>query len=214
MKGSSLWWMVAVVVVVGTGLVTWRFAWFVAPLAWTGEAVALAVALDVTPGRCVVDVGAGDGAMAEAMAAIVGPQGRVHATEIAPARLAALAARKARGALSHMEIVAAKSDETGLADGGCDALYLRHVFHHLADAPTMARRLTRAVRPDGRIAIIDFPPGALWFHGPDHGVRVDEVGAAFTAAGWRLRERRDDWGGGTFLVVFERATAQAAAAKD
>ena len=205
MKSNTLWIAVpALATVAAAGAIAWRFAWFVAPLAWTGEAAQLALALGVRPGVCVADVGAGEGTMAEALARLVGADGRVYATEISDDRLADLAARKARRGLANVTVVAAHADDTGLPDGACDALYLRHVFHHLRDRPAMVARLTRAVRPGGRIAIIDFPPGALWFHGADHGVTPDSVREAFWNAGWRLRERRDDWGGGTFLVVFER----------
>ena len=47
------------------------------------------------------------------------------------------------------------------------------------------------MRPGGRVAVIDFAPGTLWFHGADHGVRPDDVVRAFQAAGLRLRERVD-----------------------
>jgi hypothetical protein len=33
------------------------------------------------------------------------------------------------------------------------------------------------------------------------------VEAAFRVAGWRLSTRTDAWGGGLFLLVFERAAA-------
>jgi len=204
MKPSGVWLGISVVAVVALSAVAWRFAFFVLPLAWTGEARLLAEALGLRPGMCVADVGAGDGRMAEAMAAVVGEGGRVIATEISADRLADLAARKSRRSLANVEVVAAGDDITGLEDARCDALYLRHVFHHLDDRPAMARQLARAVRPEGRIAVVDFPPGALWFHGTTHGVSADDVAAAFAAAGWRVRERRDDWGGGTFLVVVER----------
>jgi len=204
MKTSTIWTGAALTAVAAAAAVAWRFAFLVAPLAWTGEARALADALGVGPGMCVADVGAGDGAMAEAMAAAVGPEGRVLATELSAERLRDLAARKSRRGLANLEVVAARGDATGLPDGGCDAVYLRHVFHHLQDRPAMAARLTRATREDGRIAVIDFPPDVLWFHGDDHGVRADDVRDAFQRAGWRERERRADWGGGTYLVVFER----------
>jgi hypothetical protein len=61
----------------------------------------------------------------------------------------------------------------------------------------------RSVEPGGRIAVIDFAPGQLWFHGRDHGVDPDEVVAVFAAAGTRLVRRDDRWGGPTFLLVFE-----------
>jgi len=204
MKTRTMWTGAALTAGAAAAAVAWRFAFLVAPLAWTGEARALAEALGVRPGICVADVGAGDGAMAEAMAAAVGPQGRVVATELSAERLRDLAARKSERALANLEVVAASSESTGLPDGACDAVYLRHVFHHLQDRPAMAARLTRATRQDGRIAVIDFPPGVLWFHDDGHGVRADDVRDAFRRAGWRERERRADWGGGTYLVVFER----------
>ncbi len=55
--------------------------------------------------------------------------------------------------------------------------------------------------------MIDFAPGTLWFHGADHGVTPDRIRAAFSNAGWRLRQQVDDWGGGMFLVVFEQRGA-------
>ncbi len=209
MRSSTGWMAAALILVAGTGVVAWRFAFLVAPPTWTGEARALAKTLGVRPGTCVADIGAGDGAMAEAISAMVGASGRVLATELSAGRLRDLAARKARRGLANLEIVAARVDDTGLPEGGCDALYLRHVFHHLRDRPAMAARLTRATKTGGRIAVIDFPPDALWFHGADHGVSADEVADAFETAGWRQRARRDNWGGGTFLVVFERGGAPA-----
>jgi ubiquinone/menaquinone biosynthesis C-methylase UbiE len=184
--------------------VAWRFAWFALPLSATGEAERLAAALGIGPAARVADVGAGTGAMAERMAGIVGREGAVYATELSAARRDDLAARKARRGLESMRVVAAWPDATGLPAACCDALYLRHVFHHIADRSAFVAALTRAVRPGGRIAIIDFPPGALWFHGADHGVTADDVRAAFWEVGWRERERQQSWGGSTFLVVFER----------
>lgn len=103
--------------------------------------------------------------------------------------------------------MAAGETTTGLPPACCDALYLRTVFHHLGDRGTFAAALAEAVRPGGRIAVIDFAPGTLWLHGGDHGVTPADVEAAFGRAGWRVTARDDAWGGGLFLLVFERAAA-------
>jgi len=34
--------------------------------------------------------------------------------------------------------------------------YLRNTYHHFPEPPAYLRRVARALRPDGRIAIIDF----------------------------------------------------------
>jgi hypothetical protein len=62
------------------------------------------------------------------------------------------------------------------------------------------------------VAVIDFAPGALWFHGgapdgtrrPGHGVSRADAIAEFTAAGFVVREEVPDWSGPLWLVVFSR----------
>jgi ubiquinone/menaquinone biosynthesis C-methylase UbiE len=101
-------------------------------------------------------------------------------------------------------VVEAAADETRLANECCDAVYLRTVFHHIGDKGAFARSLARTVRTGGRVAVIDFPPGALWFHEADHGVSAATVIDACYQAGLRLVQQSEDWGGGTYLLVFER----------
>ncbi len=194
--------VVLVALVVGT--IVWRFAFFVAPFAWTGEPARLAGALGLQPGMQIADIGAGSGALAVAMASFVGSTGHVYATEVAPERRAAIEQRVSRASLGNVHAVAAGEASTQLPDSCCDAVYLRAVFHHIADRSTFAGDVARALRPGGRVGVLDFAPGTLWFHGADHGVQPDSVLHAFQVTGLRLRERIDDWGGGMFLFVFER----------
>jgi hypothetical protein len=56
----------------------------------------------------------------------------------------------------------------------------------------------------GRAAIIDFPPGALFMHGADHGIEAQVVLRAFAAAGLDLDGREDNWGGAMYLLVFRK----------
>lgn len=192
------------VAAVAAGAVVWRFAFFVAPFAWTGEPARLAEVLQIQPGMRVADIGAGTGAHAVALAGYVGGSGQIYATELSPDRRREIATRIARASVRNVQVIAAADEATGLSDDCCDAIYMRAVFHHIADRVAFATRVTRALRPGGRVAAIDFPPGTLWFHGTDHGVHADEVSKSFQAAGLQLRQRIDDWGGGMFLLVFER----------
>jgi ubiquinone/menaquinone biosynthesis C-methylase UbiE len=138
------------------------------------------------------------------MAGFVGRSGQVYATELSPERRRQIDARITRASARNVQAVLAADRATGLPDGCCEAIYMRGVFHHVGDRPAFAAQVTRALRPGGRVAVIDFAPGTLWFHGSDHGVHADEVSKSFEAAGLPLRERIDDWGGGMFLLVFER----------
>jgi SAM-dependent methyltransferase len=194
---------VALALVAG-GAVAWRFAFYILPFGWTGEPERLARALDLRHGSVVADLGAGSGALAAAMAAQVGEQGRVYATELSAERRAAIERRVRRGGISNLQVVTAGETETGLPDRCCDGVYLRAVLHHVGNREAFADSLARTVRPGGRLAIIDFAPGTLWFHGADHGVPAETVIEAMRPAGFRLRERDDNWGGGMFLLVFQR----------
>lgn len=196
--------VLAVVVAVAAALVVWRFAIFVLPFGWTGEAERLSARLRVAPGQTVADIGAGDGALAVEMAARVGPGGTVYATEIAADRRQAIAARVAAEGRHNVRIVEATASATQLPDDCCDAIYLRTVLHHVDDKRGFARALARALRAGGRLAIIDFPPGAIWFHGAEHGVSGATVIGACGEAGLQLIHQVNDWGGGTYLLVFER----------
>ena len=194
---------------VGVGALVWRFGYYVAPFAWTAEPQRLAAELGVVAGMAVADIGAGGGDMAAAMAAVVGAGGLVYATELSPSRRDALARRVAGAGLDNVRVVAAGAVETGLSPHCCDAVYMRTVFHHVSDPRAFAVSVAAAVRPGGRIAVIDFAPGTLWFHGADHGVTPDRIRTAFRDAGWRLRGQVDDWGGGMYLLVFEPPAAAA-----
>jgi hypothetical protein len=97
-------------------------------------------------------------------------------------------------------------------------LLLRNVYHHVQDPQAFARALRRAVRDDGRLVVIDFDTGALWFHGgrpgdtsvrrPGHGVDRAAAIAELSAAGFQLECQIRDWSGPMWLAIF-RATSAA-----
>jgi ubiquinone/menaquinone biosynthesis C-methylase UbiE len=193
----------AATTVVGLAVVAWKFSFFFLPYSWTSEPSRLAQALRLQAGMRVTDIGAGSGAMAIAMATLVGNSGVVYATELAPDQLAEIESRSRRAGLPNIQVIEAAETETGLPDRCCDAAYMRAVFHHVAHPSAFASDVARALRPGGRLAVIDFAAGALWFHGADHGVSPASVQRAFESAGLRLVTRDDHWGGGMFLLVFE-----------
>ena len=79
---------------------------------------------------------------------------------------------------------------------------MRMVWHHIQDPASFARELRRAIKPGGHIGIIDFARGALPHLAVDHGVDPAPIVAAFTAAGFEVASRQDEWGGRNFLLVF------------
>jgi len=195
---------VLLLAVLAGGIIGWRFAIFVLPFRWTGEPARLADLLRLRPGSTVADIGAGNGALAVEIARLVGDRGLVYATELSATRQREIEAQAARAGAGHLRVVAATSDRTHLPDACCDAIYMRTVLHHIADREAFARQTREALRAGGRLAIIDFPPGGLWFHGRDHGVTATDAVRAFQAGGLTPLTRIENWGGGTYLLLFGR----------
>ena len=171
------------------------------PIGWSGEAERLAAALRIESGAVVADIGAGNGALVVELSRLVGPQGRALATERTPDQRRRIADRAAAAGAT-VTVVEAGERTTGLPDACCDAIVMRMVMHHIVDPAEFARDIRRSVRNGGRVGIIDFAPGALPHLAGDHGVTRDLVVAYFTAAGFEVDSRDDNWGGRNYLVVF------------
>jgi ubiquinone/menaquinone biosynthesis C-methylase UbiE len=182
----------------------WAWRFHVLPPDWTGELHRLLVVLGVGEGSRVAEIGAGSGSMAEGVARAIGSTGHLYATEIDDARLAAIARRARSAELSQLEPVRAVERDVALPDGCCEAVYMRNVMHHIGDPAEFARAVARAIKPGGRVVVIDFLPGTFLHLGPAHGLVPARAVEAFAGAGLSLIHRDDHWGGGMFLVALRK----------
>jgi SAM-dependent methyltransferase len=185
----------------------WGWAFHVLRPDWTGELDKLLIVLGVREGSRVAEIGAGNGSMAEGVARAIGSTGHLYATEIDEARLAAIARRARSAELSQLEPVRAGERDVALPDLCCDAVYMRNVMHHVRDTAEFARAVARAVKPGGRVVVIDFLPGTFLHLGPAHGLAPGRAVEAFAGAGLSLIHRDDGWGGGMFLVALRKDPA-------
>jgi ubiquinone/menaquinone biosynthesis C-methylase UbiE len=180
------------------------------------EAPKLAEVLALKPGMIVADVGAGGGAMSVEMARWLGPAGRVYATDIGAAQLAEIAAAVKESALTNVVVLEGGVSSTNLPNECCDAIFLRDVYHHLTRPQEFDASLLAALKPKGRLAIMDFPPdpgspvpaGVPADRG-GHGVTTAIIVNEVTRAGFRLLETMPRWPpdnvpGRLFLVMFEK----------
>jgi ubiquinone/menaquinone biosynthesis C-methylase UbiE len=114
--------------------------------------------LELKPGMTVGDVGAGFGAWTVRLAREVGPTGRVYATDIGEAQLAALRDITQRERLNNVTVIAGAPNSTNLPPLCCEAILIRDAYHHLTQPEAMIRSLAASLKPGGRLAVIDFPP--------------------------------------------------------
>jgi ubiquinone/menaquinone biosynthesis C-methylase UbiE len=174
-----------------------------------GEIGRLAELMAWKAGTVVADIGAGDGVYAFAAAGLVGPTGRVYATEIDAKKLAELRDEVAKRKLGNVMVVESKEAETNLPAGCCDAIFLRRVYHHLTKPVEFDAGLVRSLKSGGRLAIIDFPPRAglepvegVPSNRGGHGIPEKIVIEELKAAGLQVEKIVEDWPEGSYCVVF------------
>ena len=164
-------------------------------------------ALGLREGTTVCEMGAGDGDLTIAAAKIVGPSGRVYTSELGDDRLRTLRERTAAANLPHIVVVEADAAKTNLPDGACDTLFMRNVYHHFADPAAMTVSIREALKPGGRLAVVDFTPPGKEADSPadrdadgTHGVSAGTVMRELKQAGFVRMESEagaDRW----FIVV-------------
>ena len=201
------------IVVAGVGLIP---LWYDDPEA---DAARLEPLLALRPGATAAEVGAGRGRLAVALAARLGPEGRVYATEIEAGRRDDIRAAAERAGTRNLTVLEAGTERTNLPPDCCDAVYLRRVYHHFTAPAALAASLFEAVRPGGRLAVIDFAPGLWTFFlfrpagVPEdrggHGVPPAIVARELQQAGFVLERRIDDWNWHEFCLVFRKQPSEA-----
>ena len=119
-------------------------------------------ALDLRAGSIVAEIGAGDGELTVSIARIVGEAGRVFSNELNDGKVQALRLKAQNSGLTNVTVVAGRVTETSLPDQCCDGIFMRDVYHHFSDPAAMNASIMRALRPGGRLVILEFgpPPGA------------------------------------------------------
>jgi SAM-dependent methyltransferase len=139
-------------------------------------------ALELGPAMVVADIGAGTGYFAVRLARAI-PDGHVIATDIEPDMVRYLTDRAARERLPNLRAQLTPPDDPQLAAGTLDRILVVDVWHHLGDRVAYARALARALRPGGKLAIVDFKLDAKHGPPPEHRLAPDQILADLRDAG-------------------------------
>lgn len=143
-------------------------------------------ALNITPGARVADLGAGGGYFTFPLAEAVGPHGRVYAVDVDDAGLRFIEKQaKQRGGVDNIELILATPNASRISPEKVNLIFICNTYHHLPDRIAYFRSLTDALRPEGRIAIIEYrDEGWAGFFG--HATSKDTIRQELEAAGYRL----------------------------
>ena len=135
------------------------------PQVWGPAGQSLVFALGLASGETVLDVCSGTGASAIPAAAAVGPDGIVHAVDLADELLEVGRVKATERALRNIDFVAADATEweppSTVPDAGYDALACSYGIFFLPDPEADFARLVSVVRPGGRVGVTVWRKGAI-----------------------------------------------------
>jgi cyclopropane fatty-acyl-phospholipid synthase-like methyltransferase len=159
-------------------------------------------ALALAPDAAVADVGAGTGYFAVRLARML-PKGRIYAADVESNMVRHLAQRAQREKLANIVAVQSAPDDASLPDK-VDLALLVDVYHHIEDRRRYFERLKGALKPGGRVAIVDFTLDSRYGPPPRARIHPDKVKAELAAAGYALAEQHDFLPEQYFLVFRPR----------
>ncbi len=149
-------------------------------------------ALSLQPGMVVADIGAGTGYLNQRLAHAVGTEGKVVAVDIEPNLVAHMTERAQAEGTPQVEARLGEPGDPKLAEEEVDRILLLDVYHHIEGREAWFSALLHAVKPGGRVVIVDFKSGELPM-GPPPEMKVapDQVKSEMAAAGWTLVDSRE-----------------------
>jgi SAM-dependent methyltransferase len=163
-----------------------------------GEAAKVMDLLGIRPGMAVADIGAGAGYYVGRLSRRVGPEGHVIAQDIERKYLDRLRRRVSREGLGNVTLVLGEAHDPRLPPRSIDLALLVHMYHEIAQPFGLLHNLAPAMRPGGRVAILD-TDGPIRSHGTPRALLTCELAAVgYREAAWHWIEGRS-----VYLAVFE-----------
>jgi ubiquinone/menaquinone biosynthesis C-methylase UbiE len=155
---------------------------------------AIVGALALKPGMVVADIGAGTGLFTLMFSHRVGDTGSVYAVDISSAFIDNILRRAREQDMKNVIGLVNDQKDTRLPPASIDVAFICDTYHHFEFPQTMLASIRGALRPGGRLVIIDFRKqpavSTAWVMShvrADKSIVIDEV----TQAGFRLIADRD-----------------------
>jgi predicted methyltransferase len=178
-------------------------------------------ALELKEGDSVADVGAGSGFYTGRLARVVGPSGRVYAEDIDEKyAIKKLQEMVENEKLSNVTVILGEPDNPRLPANSLDAVLIVDAYHEMHEYPRMLEHLRAALKPGGRLVMVDLMP--LKTRGrprasqvQNHKLAPELVEPELRQAGFEIQARVDDFvdrpdeESGQWLIVARRPSQQA-----
>jgi ubiquinone/menaquinone biosynthesis C-methylase UbiE len=112
--------------------------------------------LRIRKGATVADIGAGSGYISIRMAKIVGPMGKVYASDIQQGMLELLQQNVRKAKLDNVIPVLGAIDDPKLPADSLDLAIMVDVYHEFSEPQKMLQRIREALKADGRLVLLEY----------------------------------------------------------
>ena len=112
--------------------------------------------MGIEPGMKVVDLGAGTGYFLSYLSKAAGKKGRVLALDPEPDMVRFMAQRAKREKMANVEPRRIPFDDPKLEPASVDRVLIVNTWHHIGERAAYAGKLERALKPGGRVYVVDF----------------------------------------------------------
>jgi SAM-dependent methyltransferase len=113
-------------------------------------------ALDIAAGQTIADIGAGGGYFTERFARVIGPGGRVYATDVQDVMIRKLQRRAEKRQLANVTVVHGTFEDPCLPAGSCDLAFFSSVYKEIDQRVDYMQKIRSALKPEGRVAILEY----------------------------------------------------------
>ncbi len=105
------------------------------------------MALDISPGDYIADIGSGGGYFTFLLAEAVGPEGKVFATDIDQKMVRYIEEKAKERGLMNVEPILAEPHDPLLPDASIDLVFISNTYHHLSDRTDYFVEVKKYLKP-------------------------------------------------------------------
>jgi len=113
-------------------------------------------AMGIADASVVADIGAGSGWFTIRLARRVGPRGLVYAEDVQKEMINAILRRVGREGFNNVQARLGLKNDPRLPASSLDAALMVDAYHEVEDRVSMLSNLAKALKPSGRLGIVDF----------------------------------------------------------
>jgi len=154
--------------------------------------------LKIKPTDVIADLGSGGGYYTLKFAKITK---KVYAIDVDSKLLETVKLKAKEENLTNIVTVLANEKNSGLSDSSIDLLFNRDTFHHLPEQTSYFSEIKKSLKPNARVAIIDYKKDAnLFIRIFGHYSEEEEILSKMEKAGFKLIEKHNFISDQHFLI--------------